>query len=352
MDAAGHELRIVEPARKPPAMADVARVAGVSPQTVSRTLRGLPHVQPETRAKVLAAVEQLGYRRNSAARALSSGRTRTIGVVMHHTASYSEGSVSVGIERAARDAGYAVSIVTAASVSPEAVEVALDQAVDQGIDGVILALPVIGTTPRIDELTRELPTVATDGSRTPWAEVVAIDQRRIGMLATQHLLELGHENVWHISGAPGWLECVQRAEGWRTALTEAGHEPPPELAGDWSPRSGYHAGLILARIPEATAVFVASDEMAFGVLRALHESGRDVPGDVSVVGVDDIPLAAYSHPPLSTVAQSFDQIGALAVRHLLRFIDDGDPVEPLLVEPSLVVRATTASPNSHEEGRS
>lgn len=332
-------------------MADVARLAGVSAQTVSRALRDHPHVQPATRAKVLDAVRQLGYRRNSAARALSSGRSHTIGVVMHQTAAYSSGSFSIGVERAAREAGYAVSTVTTASVGPEAVEAALTQVIEQGIDGLVLTLPMIGTTPRIDELTRDLPTVATDGSRTPDAEVVAIDQRQIGALATQHLLDLGHETVWHVAGQAAWLESVRREEGWRTTLADAGRQPPPVLTGDWSAASGYQAGLILGRIPDASAVFVAGDEMAFGVLRALHELGRKVPEDISVVGVDDIRLAAYATPPLTTVAQPFDQVGAAAVAHLIGLID-GSPGEPPVSEappePRLVVRSTTAQrPHQH-----
>lgn len=328
-------------------MTDVARLAGVSAQTVSRTLSNHPHVQSATRSRVLAAVEQLGYRRNSAARALSSGRARMIGVVMHHTASYAEGSLSVGIERAAREAGYAVTIATTTSVTPESVEVALAQVADQGADGLIVTVPLIRTTHRFDEITRTLPTIATDGSRTPWAEVVAVDQRQIGRLATEHLLGLGHETVWHVTGPDGWLESGQRREGWRDALAAADAEMPPELRGDWSAESGYRAGLIIGRIPNATAVFAASDEMAFGVLRALHELGRAVPDDVSVIGVDDIPLAAYASPPLTTVAQPFERIGALAVAHLLRFFESDDALpEHHTVESSLVVRSSTAPPHS------
>lgn len=327
-------------------MVDVARLAGVSAQTVSRTLSNHPHVQPATRARVLAAVQQLGYRRNSAARALSSGRARMIGVVMHHTASYSEGSLSVGIERAAREAGYAVTIATTASVAPEEVEAALAQVAEQGADGVIVTVPVITTTRRFDEITRTVPTIATDGSRTQWAEVVAVDQHEIGRLATRHLLELGHETVWHVTGPEGWLETVQRREGWRAALDDAGAEPPPELPGDWSAESGYRAGLIIGRIPTATAIFAASDEMAFGALRALHELGREVPREISVIGVDDIPLAAYASPPLTTVAQPFEQIGATAIAQLLRVIERQDAAPGRHdVAPTLILRSSTAPPS-------
>ncbi|MGN6127226.1 MAG: LacI family DNA-binding transcriptional regulator [Humibacter sp.] len=332
-------------ATRPPGMTDVARLAGVSAQTVSRTLSGHPNVQAETRAKVMAAVEQLGYRRNSAARALSSGRSRTIGVVTLQTGFASRMALIVGIEAAATEAGYAVSTATTASLEASAIEAALSRLADQGVEGIVLAVPLISTNHAIEALTESLPTVAIDGSRTPSTDVLAIDQRALGRLATRHLLDLGHENVWHVAGPSAWLEAAARADGWRAELADAGVTPPPELPGDWSPESGHRNGLILARVPDATAVFVASDEMAFGVIRGLVEQGRRVPEDVSVIGVDDIPLAAYCSPPLTTIAQPFRDVGRLAVEHLLRTISDPEVVTAdQAIEPVLMVRASTAPP--------
>ncbi|MCW8220517.1 LacI family DNA-binding transcriptional regulator, partial [Streptomyces griseolus] len=287
--------------RKPPGMTDVAQAAGVSPQTVSRVLSGHANVRPETRTRVLAAVERLGYRKNSAARILSSGRSRTIGVVNLQTAFYSRLNLTFGIENAARAAGYSVSIASTASLDTSAVEEALSRLADQSVEGVILAIPLIHVSPRIEQLTSSLPTVTVDGSRTPASEVVAIDQSQAARLATRHLLDLGHETVWHVSGPGEWLDAVNRIDGWRETLEAEGRTVPPILKGDWSPSSGYRNGLILGRIPEVTAVFAASDEMAFGVIRALHELGRRVPQDISVIGVDDIALAEYCSPSLTTV---------------------------------------------------
>lgn len=332
----------VRDAARPPGMADVARVAGVSAQTVSRALAGHPNVQEETRAKVLAAVEQLGYRRNNAARMLSSGRSRTIGVVTLQTGFYSRTAVTVGIERAAQEAGYAVSAATTASLDTSAIESAMLRLADQHVEGVILAVPLIHVSRQIEQLTSAVPTITIDGSRTSATEVVAVDQSLAARLATRHLLDLGHSTVWHVSGPSEWLDAASRARGWRAVLEEEGRVVPPELAGDWSPASGYRNGLILGRIPDVTAVFVASDEMAFGVIRALHELGRRVPEDISVVGVDDIALAEYCSPSLTTVAQPFAEMGELAVSHLLRYIaDPGASLEPATVEPTLVVRAST-----------
>ncbi|GHE57111.1 LacI family DNA-binding transcriptional regulator [Streptomyces spiralis] len=328
---------------RPPGMTDVARVAGVSAQTVSRVLSGHPNVREKTRATVLAAVEQLGYRRNNAARMLSSGRSRTIGVVTLRTTFYSRAAVTSGIEHAAQAAGYTVSTATTASLDTSAIEAALSRLADQGVEGIILSVPLTHSSPRIEQFTRAVPTITIDGSRTDATEVVAVDQALAARLATRHLLDLGHETVWHLAGPEEWLEAAARRDGWRATLEEAGRPVPPPLEGDWSPASGYRGGLVLARIPEVTAVFVASDEMAFGVIRALHEQGRRVPEDISVVGVDDIELAEYCSPSLTTVAQPFGQMGALAVAHLLRHVaDPGALPEPASVEPRLVVRASTA----------
>ena len=323
-------------------MTDVARVAGVSAQTVSRVLSGHPNVQQKTRAKVLAAVEQLGYRKNNAARVLSSGRSRTIGVVQLQTSFYSRTAIAVGIEQAARAAGYSVSAATSPSLDASSIEEAMSRLADQGVEGIILALPLVHSTKAIEEITKATPTITIDGSRTSATEIVAIDQSQAARIATQHLLDLGHKTVWHVSGPSGWLDALSRGEGWRRTLEDAGITPPPALEGDWSPASGYRNGLILGRIPEVTAVFVASDEMAFGVIRAFHELGRRIPEDISVVGVDDIALAEYCSPSLTTVAQPFAEMGELAVQHLLRYMADPEvTLAPASVEPHLIVRSST-----------
>lgn len=330
---------------RPPGMLDVARVAGVSAQTVSRVLGGHPNVTDRTRVKVEAAVDQLGYRKNNAARMLSSGRTHALGVVLLQTHFYSRTAITVGIEEAATAAGYTVSAATTSSLDTEEIEAALSRLADQRVEGVILALPLLRTSRAIEDFAAETPTIAIDGSRARKSEVVAIDQGHIARLATEHLLELGHKTVWHVSGPKEWQDAASRADGWRSTLLQAGVTPPPILEGDWSPASGYRNGLILGRIDEATAVFVASDEMAFGVIRALHELGKSVPDDVSVVGVDNIELAEYCSPSLTTVAQPFAKIGQHAVNHLLQAIaSPGTEPESGDIRPVLMIRASTSTP--------
>ncbi|MBF8187335.1 LacI family DNA-binding transcriptional regulator [Nonomuraea sp. K274] len=327
-----------------PSMADVARTAGVSAQTVSRALRDSPNVNPETRKRVLSAVEQLGYRFNNAARVLSSGRSHTIGLVLLQSGGYySRSAVTAGVEAASGEAGYAVSIATIARLDTGLMERSLSKLADQGVDGIVIAVPLISVTQKMEDITRDIPTVTLDGSRTSSARVLGIDQKEAGHLATQHLLDLGHRQVWHVSGPDEWIEARRRRQGWQECLAAAGIEAPPPLEGDWSPDSGYRQGQIIARIPDVTAVFAASDEMAFGVVRALREHGRSVPADVSIVSVDDIALAAYCSPPLTTVRQDFYRSGVAAVALLLQG-DDADDAS--VASPSLSVRDSTAPPRS------
>ncbi|MEV7327783.1 substrate-binding domain-containing protein [Micromonospora sp. NPDC093244] len=328
---------------KQPSMADVARAAGVSAQTVSRTLRDSPNVNAETRRRVLTAVEQLRYRYNGAPRLLSSGRSFTLGLVLLQSGGYySRSAVTAGVEAAAGQAGYSVSIATIAELDTAMMEKSLLKLSDQGVDGIIIAVPLISVTQRMEDITRDIPTVTVDGSRTTGARVLGIDQHEAGRMATQHLLDSGHRQVWHVAGPDEWIEARQRRQGWQECLRAAGIDAPPPLEGDWSPESGYRQGQILAMIPEVTAIFVASDEMAFGVIRALRERGRSVPADVSIVSVDDIELAAYCHPPLTTVRQDFYSSGAAAVALLLGTEDAGESV----AQPSLIVRESTAAPRS------
>lgn len=330
--------------KRGPAMRDVAAAAGVSAQTVSRVLSDHPNVQEATRRRVMEAVEELGYRRNNTARALVTGQSKTIGVLTLATNYYSRSSLALGVELAAREAGYTVNSVTS-SLSVQALTDAVSRLVLQGVDGIIIAAPLQEAASKVRQLTARIPTVNTDGSSGVGDGLVGVDQDVAAVLATKHLLDLGHKTVWHVAGPGDWSDAAIRMESWRRTLAEAGCEVPPELRGDWSPESGYRNGLILGRMPEVTAILVASDEMAFGVIRALSELGRRIPEDVSVVGIDDIDLAAYSNPPLTTIRQSFEDTGRRAVLHLLAQIADPDMENlPELVEPTLVVRGSTAPP--------
>jgi DNA-binding LacI/PurR family transcriptional regulator len=302
--------------RRTAVMADVARLAGVSHQTVSRVINDNAHVRPETRRRVLAAMRTLDYRPNPAARALVTGRSRTLGVVSFDTTLYGPASTLFAIEQAAHAAGYFITIASLLTMDRASV----------------LNLPAA------------IPVVAVEAGRPGSVPVVAVDQFAGAASATQLLLDLGHRTVWHVAGPPDFLEAQQRVDGWRAALKAAGAEPPPVLTGDWSPRSGYEVGRRLAEDSEVTAVFVANDQMALGVLRALHERGRSIPREISVVGFDDIPEAQYFMPPLTTVRQDFGEMGRSSLRLLLELMRSGQPPSRLTIAPELVVRRSTAPP--------
>jgi DNA-binding LacI/PurR family transcriptional regulator len=323
-------------------MADVGRLAGVSHQTVSRVLNDSAKVRPETRERVLRAMRQLDYRPNSVARALVTGRSRTVGVVTFDTVLYGPASTLFGIEKAAHAAGYFVSIISLRSLDRASVLSALERLQAQGIDGILIIAPHVRTANVMLNLPAHVPVVAVEAGPDDDVPVVVIDQVAGARAATEHLLGLGHRTVWHIAGPEGWLEARRRIDGWQSALRRAGADVPEPLVGDWSPRSGYDIAQRLLADPAVTAVFAANDQMALGVLRRLHESGRDVPGDVSVVGFDDIPEAAFFTPPLTTVRQDFGEMGRQSVLTLLARIDDVDsPSRRVVVAPELVVRAST-----------
>lgn len=327
-----------------PSMRDVADAARVSAQTVSRVLSEHPNVQESTRRRVLAAVEELGYRRNNTARALVTGHSNTIGVLTLATKNYSKASLVLGIELGARELGYTVNSITS-EFSVQALTDAVSRLVHQGVDGIIIAAPLQEAAERIRELTARIPTVNIDGAIGISTPLVGINQDMAAVLATEHLLDLGHATVWHIAGPANWSDAAIRQESWQRTLQEHEREIPAVLHGDWSPESGYHHGLTLGRLPEVTAILVASDEMAFGVIRALTELGRRVPEDVSVVGIDDIELAAYSTPPLTTIRQSFEDTGRRAARRLVAQISQPNlPALSEVVAPTLVIRASTAPP--------
>jgi DNA-binding LacI/PurR family transcriptional regulator len=325
-------------------MADVAQLAGVSHQTVSRVINDSVHVREETRERVLAAMRELDYRPNTVARALVTGRSATLGVVSFDTTLYGPASTLFGIEQAAHGAGYFIMIVSLKALDRPSVKSAVERLRDQGVDGILVITPQETAAAALVDLPAGVPLVAVEAGPAESVPVVAVDQFAGAASATQHLLDLGHRTVWHIAGPPDFLEAQQRIAGWRQTLAAAGIEPPEPLVGDWSPRSGYEVGSRFAADPEVRAVFVANDQMALGFLRALHERGRSIPGDVSVIGFDDIPEAQYFIPPLTTVRQDFSEMGASALRLLLEMMESGEqPASGLTVTPELIVRASSAA---------
>ncbi len=331
-------------ARRPVVMADVARRAGVSQQTVSRVLNGHPNVSAATKADVLAAIHDLGYRPNVAARTLVTGKTNVLGVISFDTTLYGPASMLYGIERAAHP-DYFVGIASLPAFDRRSLTQAVDRFLGQAVAGIIVIAPETHAVETLAGLSVRVPLVAVGCGATALVPSVKIDNVAGGAMATRHLLGLGHQTVHHISGPDSWLDARERLDGWRQALRAAGVTEPQTHRGDWSARSGYEIGLRIATRPEVTAVFCGNDSMALGFLRAAAERGRDLPRDISVVGFDDVPEAAYFWPPLTTVRQDFGALGAQALQLLLDQILTGGeaaPVPPIV--PELVARFSSAPP--------
>jgi DNA-binding LacI/PurR family transcriptional regulator len=333
------------PRKRRPVMSDVARLAGVSHQTVSRVINDSRHVRAETRERVKVAMRQLDYRPNSVARALVTGRSNTLGVVSFDTTLYGPASTLYGIERAAHEAGYAITIASLERLDRPAVLAAIERLRVQGVEGILVIAPQDSGARALVQAPAVVPVVALEAGPRDVVPLASVDQLTGARKATEHLLALGHRTVWHIAGPAGWPEAQDRVRGWRSALESAGAPVPPVAEGDWSARSGHELALRLVHDPQVTALFVANDQMALGALRALHEAGRRIPRDMSVVGFDDIPEAPYFTPPLTTVRQDFDEMGRRGLRLLLDTIEspDGPPAHHEVV-PELVVRASTGPP--------
>jgi DNA-binding LacI/PurR family transcriptional regulator len=326
-------------------MMDVARLAGVSHQTVSRVLNDHQNVSDKTRLRVRAAIAELGYRPDRAARALVTGRTELIGVVAQNSALYGPASMLAAFEEAADVAGFAVSVASLRSLDPGSISAAVERHLDQRVDGLVVIAPVQGADAALDQLPAEVPLVLIDGDPRRSTALVTVDQAAGARAATRHLLDAGHSTVWHLSGPPDWFDSAGRVQGWESALRDAGAEIPPLLTGDWSAASGYRNGQVVARLPEVTAVFTANDHLALGLLRALSEHGRRVPQDVSIVGFDDVPEAAYFTPPLSTVRPDFDAVAAASLELLLAQIESGEPsADRRTIAPALIRRDSVAAP--------
>jgi DNA-binding LacI/PurR family transcriptional regulator len=331
-------------------MTDVAAAAGVSHQTVSRVLNGHPSVSAATRRKVGEAIAKLGYRRNLAARALVTGTSHIVGVLVSNTTLSGPSRSLLAIEQIARARGYWVSMAGLQSPDPPEVAEANSHFIGLGMDGLI---SIAQTQAALDATVagcRGVPTVLVTSGHAPGSAAAAyatvdVDQYGGARQAMTVLRGLGHTRIAHISGPPADLHAEARTAAWRDSLPAgADGAAAPCVAGDWSARSGYQAALaLLAADDVPSAIFAGNDRMALGVLRALHERGLRVPQDISVVGFDDIEGADCSIPPLTTIRQDHDALGLAAMELLLEVIGGG-PARPVKIPAELVVRASTAAP--------
>lgn len=331
--------------RRRVSMADVARHAGVSPITVSRVANGYEGVVEDTRRQVLQAMRELGYRPNSAARALKSGRFRTIGVITFTLSTTGNMRTIDAIATYAAAAGYAITLLPVAAPTQGGVHGAFSRLHELAVDAVIVIMEVRLLDSAAVALPPGVHAVVVDSDAGDRYAVVDTDQADGARQAVEHLLGLGHKTVWHVGGPDSSFSARNRVSAWRAELERHGAPIPRLITGDWTAGSGYNAGLELAEEPDCTAVFVANDQMALGVYRALAERGRRVPEDVSIVGFDDVPEAANYTPPLTTVHQDFGEVGRRCLERVLQQLHEGTSVVgTTLVPTTLVVRASTAGP--------
>ncbi|WP_433500930.1 LacI family DNA-binding transcriptional regulator [Sphaerimonospora sp. CA-214678] len=328
-----------------PGIRDVAAAAGVSRQTVSRVLNASPNVSAETRRTVMAVIERLRYRPNRAARALGTGRTWAVTVVTHDTMLYGYAATLQGIEEAARVEGLAVGVRVVESDREADVRNATDYVSDPSAGGVIVIAFDAAGLAVLRALPGSLPAAAAiePGMPDVGRPAICLDERHASAEATRHLLELGHRTVHHVA-IPSESEHSGRQAGWRRALGEAGAVIPPVLAAGWDVRSAYEAGRVLAADPEVTAILCGNDDIALAVRRALYEAGKDVPGDVSIVGFDGVPGSQYWTPALTTVEMDFVGLGRTTVAAMLAELSGAPQPAVSLTPPRLVVRESTAPP--------
>lgn len=320
---------------------DVARLAGVSHQTVSRVLNGQPNVRPATRARVEHAIAQLRYSPSPAARSLVSRRTRTFGLIAPAVTDHGPTRIGMHFSMAARAARYSVDTVTTVDDDAGAVRAAIEGLLRQRVDAIVLIVMDISVLEMVRTLDLSIPVVAAASSARRSPLLVQIDQYRGARSAVRHLAELGHTRIAHIAGPARAADAVERIRGWRDELAERGLPVVDLTYGDWSAGGGYQIGREMDLEP-GMAIFASNDLTALGLMSALRERSLSVPDDISIVGFDDIPEAAFLYPPLTTVRQDFGALGELMLQKVLVALEEGQSETIDTPLPTrLVVREST-----------
>jgi len=339
---------------------DVAEAAGVSTQTVSRVINHRPDVAPATRRRILQIIDELGYRPNMLARSLSQQRSYSLGLVTAGLKYVGPSRTINGITAEADELGYMLVLKELRDFEFNDIDSVLDDLLSRQVDGILWAVSEVGDNRK--RLEKRLPSLQTPivfmtmAQREGWP-VVKIDNQAGGKIAVEHLLELNHQQIGHISGPLRWWEARMRKDGWQKAMLNAGLEVTDDhwVAGDWSSASGKEAiQRLLAKFPEMTGVFVANDQMALGVLQYAHEHNINIPHQLSVVGFDDVPESAFYWPALTTVHHDHYTLGRKTVKVLVDMIEKRREVElwglppaddqsiSVTINPTLVIRSSTA----------
>jgi DNA-binding LacI/PurR family transcriptional regulator len=320
---------------------DVANLAGVSHQTVSRVLNNHPSLKPATREKVEKAIAKLNYRPNQAARQLVTSESKMIGILTSGSELFGPSSILKAMEREARSAGYSSIAISVETQSKESWIDVIAQLRSLNIDGIItIALPreIVN---KVEKAFTGTPLVVVDTEPAKGSDVVNIDNVSGGFMATQHLIDLGHKNIAHITGPALAYEGNLRRQGYEEAMKQNGLKPRI-IDGDWSIETGFNvAGKLVDEKKLPTAFFCANDHLAVGVMKALFKKGFKIPEDISIVGFDDIPEAAYLLPSLTTVRQEFNLVGKIAIDRVLNQLTGDKSREITFLPLNLLERNST-----------
>lgn len=325
-----------------PSMFDVAQKSGVSHQTVSRVLNNHKNVSEKTRAKVLKAMEDLGYRPNLVARALVTGKTATIGVLSHDTTLFGPASTLHAVQSAAREKGYKTTIYSLKGEDRDSIILGIRELMNDGVDGIVIIAPQIQGTKEVSDVIGNFPAVLVESESTASLPSVNVDQFYGAYEITKHLISLGHKKIAHITGPQDWYETDQRIKGFQKAMTEYKLDKSLMWEGDWSASSGYEATEQIIKNKKITAIFAGNDAMALGALKAISKSGLRVPEDLSLVGFDDLPESRYLTPSLTTARQDFHEVGEQALAILLGLINKKKSRMNVAIKPEILIRESTA----------
>jgi LacI family transcriptional regulator len=327
-------------------MLDVAKLSGVSYQTVSRVINNHPYVSDEARKRVEKAIETLGYRPSKVATKLKSKVTKTIAVVLYGGWFQGPMQLALNIELAAKTSGFDV-IQTNITEPQKQFTNALLHMKDWAVDGIIAVVPV-QTLPfeEIQKICEGTPVILIDCERAVEIPSVVIDDAAGTAQIVEHLIALGHTRFCEISGPLDWFSAQERHQTCQYICEAHGIDAPLHIEANWTTSGGYQAmKRVLAGDHSFTAIISANDNMALGAIRALHQAGLSVPQDMVIVGYDDIPDAAYYVPALTTVRQNFIQLGLAGFEYLIESMDNPETVlEQRIITPELVIRESTIRP--------
>jgi DNA-binding LacI/PurR family transcriptional regulator len=325
---------------------DIAVRTGVSYQTVSRVLNGMPHVSPATRQRVQAMMEEVGFQPNMTARQLAGQRSTTVGLVTFATSFYGPAQILANCEQASKEMGLSFMFRGIVEQNTPEIRRAVNELCAHQVCGILLYLPLQIDLRDLQDVCRNVPIVAVDSNLGYKCPAIYINQELGSRIATQHLVKLGHKKIAYLQGPLFWRAAEQRFKGWLKELKAAGLKPGPVITGNWTAESGYEAAqkLVAENWGEYSALVVANDQMALGAIRAFEESGIHIPRTISVIGFDNIPEAAFFRPPLSTIKQDFATLASSSVECLMSQLNQNQAGRLRTIRPTLIGRESSAKP--------